>query len=60
LSRRQGAKAWELRTTIDLAGQLIVRGQHDSARALLRPIFEQSEEGLDTADLKLAASLLGR
>jgi predicted ATPase/DNA-binding winged helix-turn-helix (wHTH) protein len=58
LSRRQGARAWELRTAIDLAAQSVARGQHDSWRALLQPIFEQFAEGSDTADLKLAAGLL--
>jgi len=58
LSRRQGARAWELRTAIDLAGQLIARGQHNSSRALLLPVFVQFAEGSDTADLKSAASLL--
>jgi hypothetical protein len=56
LSRRQGARAWELRTAIDLAALLADQGRPDNARALLRPIFE--ERGLDTADLKAAKSLL--
>jgi tetratricopeptide (TPR) repeat protein len=58
LSRRQGARAWELRTAIDLATLLANRGQRKDARALLRPVFEWFEEGWDTADLKAADHLL--
>jgi predicted ATPase len=58
-SRRQGARAWELRTAIDLAALLADQRQRDRARALLQPIFEQFGEGLDTADLKAAEELLG-
>jgi predicted ATPase/DNA-binding winged helix-turn-helix (wHTH) protein len=58
LSRRQGARAWELRTAVDLAALLAARGQPDDARALLRPVFEQFTEGFDTADLKAAGRLL--
>jgi predicted ATPase/DNA-binding winged helix-turn-helix (wHTH) protein len=58
LSRRQSARAWELRTGIDLARLLAARGQADDARALLRPVFEQFEEGFNTADLKSAERLL--
>ena len=58
LSRRQSARAWELRTGIDLARLLAARGQADDARALLRPVFEQFEEGFNTADLNEAKALL--
>jgi predicted ATPase len=58
LSRRQGARAWELRTAIDLAALLAGRGQSGRARALLQPVVEQFTEGLDTADLKAAERLL--
>ncbi len=58
LSRRQGARAWELRTAVDLAALLAVQGQSESARALLQPVFEQFVEGSDTADLKAAGRLL--
>jgi predicted ATPase len=58
LSRRQGALAWELRAAIDLATLLVAQGQPESARALLRPVFEQFVEGLDTADLQAAQRLL--
>jgi predicted ATPase len=58
LSRRQGARAWELRTAIDLAGLSVDQGRSDGARGLLRPVFEQFDEGSDTADLKAAERLL--
>ena len=57
-SRRQGARAWELRTAVDLAALLAAQGRHGSARSLLQPVFMQFAEGADTADLKAAASLL--
>jgi predicted ATPase/DNA-binding winged helix-turn-helix (wHTH) protein len=57
-SRRQGARAWELRTAVDLAALWAARGERDRARALLQPIVEAFVEGLDTADLKSAEHLL--
>lgn len=58
LSDRQGARAWELRSAIDLASLLAIRGRHEAARALLQPIFARFGEGLETADLRSAARLL--
>ncbi|AZO28549.1 hypothetical protein [Mesorhizobium sp. M1B.F.Ca.ET.045.04.1.1] len=58
LSDRQGARAWELRSAIDLAFLLAARGRHDAAQALLQPIFARFGEGLETADLQSAARLL--
>lgn len=58
MSRRQGARSWELRTAIDLAGLLADQGRRERSRTILRPVFEQFAEGLDTADLKAAESLL--
>jgi predicted ATPase len=58
LSRRQGARAWELRTATDLAALFGSQGRSESARALLRPVFEQFTEGSDTADLKAAERVL--
>src|SRR5271165_2528396 len=58
LSRRQGARAWELRAATDLATLLATRGRTESARTLLQPVFDQFAEGFDTADLKSAARLL--
>jgi predicted ATPase/DNA-binding winged helix-turn-helix (wHTH) protein len=57
-SRRQGARAWELRTAVDLAALWADQGKPQQSRALLRPVYEQFTEGLDTADLKMAKSLL--
>jgi predicted ATPase len=57
LSRRQGARAWELRTMVDLATLLSAQGR-PNARALLQPVFEQFVEGSDTADLQAASRLL--
>jgi tetratricopeptide (TPR) repeat protein len=58
LSRRQGARAWELRTSTDLAALWAERGQFERARELLQPILAQFAEGSDTADVKAAKSLL--
>jgi predicted ATPase len=58
LSRRQGARAWELRTATDLAALFASQGQSERGRALLQPVFEQFVEGFDTADLRTAKSLL--
>jgi predicted ATPase/DNA-binding winged helix-turn-helix (wHTH) protein len=58
LSRRQGARAWELRTATDLAAHFANQGQSERGRALLQPVFEQFVEGFDTADLRAAKSLL--
>jgi predicted ATPase len=58
LSRQQGARAWELRTGIDLARLWANRGKPEHGRTLLRPILEQFVEGQDTADLLTAARLL--
>jgi hypothetical protein len=57
-SRRQGARSWELRTTVDLAALWAAQGQRERARAVLTPIFEAFVEGLDTADLRAAERLL--
>jgi tetratricopeptide (TPR) repeat protein len=58
LSRQQGARAWQLRTAIDVAAMLSHRGRPESARTLLKPVFEQFVEGFDTADLTAAKNLL--
>ena len=56
-SRRQGARAWELRNATDLAALWASQGCADEAKALLQPVFEQFVEGFDTADLKAAERL---
>jgi predicted ATPase len=60
LSRRQGARAWELRTATDLGSSVGRSGTNprNARRALLQPVFEQFAEGSDTADLKAAERLL--
>jgi predicted ATPase len=58
LSRRQSARAWELRTATDLAALFAGQGRSESGRALLQPVFKQFAEGLDTADLTAAGRLL--
>jgi len=58
LSRCQGATAWELRTSIDLAALKADQGRPDDARALLKPVFSRFLEGFDTADVKAAQDLL--
>jgi tetratricopeptide (TPR) repeat protein len=57
-SRRQGARAWELRTATDLAAYLANHGRAAEAQALLQPVFAQFTEGTDTADVKAAERLL--
>ena len=58
LSRRQGARAWELRTARDLAKLLADQGQTHNARMLLQPVYAGFSEGFETADLKAAEALL--
>ena len=58
LSRRQGARAWELRTATDLATLYAGQGQPERGRMLLQPVFEHFVEGSDTTDVKAAERLL--
>jgi tetratricopeptide (TPR) repeat protein len=58
LSRRQGARARELRIAVELAALLADRGSRDSGRMLLQPVFAQFTPGLETTDLKAARQLL--
>jgi tetratricopeptide (TPR) repeat protein len=58
LSRRQGARAWELRAALDLATLWAHEERIKSARALLQPVFDRFEEGSNTADLRAAERLL--
>jgi predicted ATPase len=58
-SRRQGARSWEMRATMDLARLWSEQGKADAARDLLEALRGGFEEGWQTADLKAAADLLG-
>jgi predicted ATPase len=57
-SRRQAARSWELRTAVDLAALWAAHGRRNRAQALLQPIFESFDGGLESADLKAAEHLL--
>jgi tetratricopeptide (TPR) repeat protein len=57
-SRRQGARASELRAAIDLAAMQAGQKRLAEARAVLQPVFAAFTEGFDTADLKAAERLL--
>jgi adenylate cyclase len=58
LARRQRARTWELRASIDLAGLLHETDKTAEARDLLSSIYQQFSEGFDTADLRIAANML--
>ena len=58
LSRRQGARAWELRTATDLAALLAAQGRSSAPGRFCSRYSWQFVEGLDTADLKAAERLL--
>jgi class 3 adenylate cyclase/predicted ATPase len=57
-ARRQSAKSFELRATMNLARLLASQGRRDEARAMLAEIYGWFTEGFDTADLKDAKALL--
>ena len=58
VARRQNAKSWELRAAMSLARLRRQQGRPQEAVALLAPILGWFTEGLDTADLKEARTLL--
>jgi predicted ATPase/DNA-binding winged helix-turn-helix (wHTH) protein len=58
LSRRMGTRGWELRAATDLAELLAGRGDSESGRKLLQPVYDGFSEGFETADLKAAEDLL--
>ena len=57
-SRGRLARAWELRSAMDLARMLSPRGDVVEARSMLARLYSSFTEGLDTADLKDANALL--
>jgi predicted ATPase len=59
IARSQRAKAFELRAALALARLLAARGERKAALATLGPVVEWFTEGLDTADIQAAKSLLG-
>lgn len=58
LSRRKGAKAWELRAAIDLAGLIAERGRRDEAKRLLQSVLNGFAEGSETEDIRIGNELL--
>lgn len=58
VSRRQEAKAWELRAAMSLSRLWQRQGKCDEAYGLLAPIYHWFTEGFDTADLQDARALL--
>jgi len=58
VARRQNAKSWELRAAMSLARLRRQQGRPHEAVALLAPILGWFTEGLDTADLQAARTLL--
>ncbi|MFB6461012.1 ATP-binding protein [Bradyrhizobium tunisiense] len=58
LSRDKGAKAWELRTAIDLAQFLAGRSGRKDARLLLQSALAGFVAGSETADVRAADALL--
>jgi len=58
LSRRQGARGWELRAATDFAKLLAARGDSERGRTLLQPVYDGFSEGFETADLKTAEAVL--
>jgi class 3 adenylate cyclase/tetratricopeptide (TPR) repeat protein len=57
-SRSLGHMAWQLRAATRLARLLMQRGDHLTARAILRPIYSQFAEDRRVPDLRQARSLL--
>jgi predicted ATPase/DNA-binding winged helix-turn-helix (wHTH) protein len=58
VARSQSAKAWELRTTLDLARLRARQGECEHARPLLATLYDRFAEGFATHDLQAAAQLL--
>lgn len=60
VAREQGTRSWELRAATTLAGLLAEQGDAVGATAVLFPIHDWFEEGLETPDLLDAAALRER
>ena len=59
VARRQQAKSFELRAVTSLSRLWARQGKNSEAHALLADVYGWFTEGLDTADLREARSLLG-
>ena len=59
VARRQQAKSFELRAVTSLSRLWARQGKKREAHALLADVYGWFTEGLDTADLREARSLLG-
>jgi predicted ATPase len=60
IARRQGAKAWELRTATSLALLYRESASLSEARAVLEPALSNFTQGHDTKDVGVAADLLSQ
>jgi class 3 adenylate cyclase/predicted ATPase len=58
VARKQGAKSFELRAAMSMAGLWRDQGKRSEARDLLAPVYAWFTEGFDTIDLKKAKALL--
>jgi predicted ATPase len=58
VGRAQGARWWELRTSVTLARLLRDTNRRDEARSLLTEIYNWFTEGFDLPDLKEAKALI--
>ena len=58
IARQQNAKSWGLRAALSLARLWQRQGNPAAARQMLAEIYGWFTEGLDTADLKDAKTLL--
>jgi predicted ATPase len=60
MARQQGARAWELRASMDLARGWLDQGRDTEAKALLKACRDQATEGFDTLDLRQLETLWER
>ena len=60
IADEQGALFWKLRTASSLADLWDSMGRREEARGLLRGVYEEFTEGLDTGDLKRVKEQLDR
>lgn len=58
MSQRQGALAWELRASVDLAELWLSKDAQEMARSVLEAILPRFEQAASTADLESARTLL--